>query len=211
MRLNLGVVVLTLVGLQAASPALAEMDEDKLRSRLTQLQEDNLWGEVVLEEGRIRAIKVDSLAGDNVAVREILGAFQERTAVYPLAEIRSLRELGAHRISLRRAPYRTKKSLLTSMVAEILVPGGGYFYIGESRQGLALLLFSSAAVGTGVATGESGAAGWAPIVTWIKIASLLHLYDEVRAMNAAHREGLSVDLMPAPEAAGLAWQVRYSF
>ena len=39
------------------------------------------------------------------------------------------------------------------------------------------------AVGTAIASGEDGAAGWAPLSAWIKIASLYQLRDKVRAMN----------------------------
>jgi hypothetical protein len=64
-----------------------------------------------------------------------------------------------------------------------LVPGGGYLYIGETKQALALWALTGVAVGTAIATGEDGAAGWAPLSAWIKVASLFHLRDKVQAIN----------------------------
>jgi len=161
----------------------ASMEPDEVRTMLERLRAEELWGEAVLGDGCVRAIQVDSLRGDSVAVREVVGALHQRQAVYALSDFRSLRELGAHRILLRRAAYRPPKSLFTALTLETLIPGGGYFYIGEMRQGLILVGLAATAVGTGVATGKDGAAGWVPISAWIKIASLFHLRDEVRAIN----------------------------
>ena len=211
MRFALGGVLTVLVALNGAGPVGAATNVDQVRGKLVQLQENDLWGEAVLEGGRIRSIKVDSLSSDSVAVNEVLGALQRRPAVYALAEIRSLRELGAQRIPLRRAPYRASKSMIAALGLELLIPGGGYFYMGESRQGFALLGFSAAAVATGFATKKDGVAGWAPIATWIKIASLFHLYDEVKALNTFCREGVAVGLGSTPDAAGPALQLSWSF
>ena len=211
MRFFLGSVLTILVGLNATAPLGAATEADQVRDKLVRLQEDDLWGEAMLAGGQIRSIKVDSLSSDSVAVSEVLGALQRRAAVYALADIHSLRELGVHRIPLRRAPYRASKSMIAALGLEILAPGGGYFYLGESRQGLALLGFSSAAVATALATRKDGIAGWAPIVTWVKIASLLHLGDEVKALNRSFQEGAALGLGPAPDAAGPALQLSWSF
>lgn len=176
----LGILLLLPLGLWAQS-----MDADQLRQGLERLQTERLWGELVLEGGIAREVRVDSVAGDTVAVREILGALQERRAVYRLSQIRSLRELGAQRIPLRRAAYTPPKSLKVALGLEALIPGGGYFYVGQSRQGLMLLAVAGAMVGSGIATGKDGAAGWAPLAAWLKLASLANLHAEVRGMNAA--------------------------
>ena len=211
MRFSLGRVLTILVALYAAGPLSAATKVDQVRDKLVRLQENDLWGEAMLAGGQIRSIKVDSLSSDSVAVNEVLGALQRHAAVYALADIRSLRELGVHRIPLRRAPYRSPKSMIAALGLEILVPGGGYFYLGESRQGLALLGFASAAVATAFATRKDGIAGWAPIVTWVKIASLLHLGDEVDALNRSYQEGVALGLGPTPDAAGPALQLGWSF
>ena len=173
--------------LPAAVQASTEAEE--LRSMLERLRSGGLWGEAELEDGRLRAIQVDSLSGDSVVVREVAGALHQRREVYALNEIRSLRELGEHRIPLHRAPFQAHKSMATALVLETIVPGGGYFYIGEPGHGLVLVGLAAAAVGTGLATGKDGAAGWVPISAWIKIASLFHLRDEVRALNRTSGKG----------------------
>ncbi len=201
-------VLLALTVIFAARPACPAMSGDEVRDGLRQLRERELWGEAVLSGGQIRAIKVDSLADDRVVVRAVAGPFQERSEVLALSDIHSLRILGEHRVPLRRAPYRERRSLAAALGLEILVPGGGYFYIGEPRQGLALLAFTAAAVGTARATRRDGVAGWLPIGVWIKAASLWHLTDEVRAMNASHTQSVVIEPMPGPSP-GL--QVRLAF
>lgn len=167
----------------AVTQARAEVDEGKIRETLKKLHDEDLWGEVILQRGGTRDIKVLSIQGDTVAVREVVGALHERPAVYTVAEFRSLRELGTHRISQRRAAYTPRKSLLWGLLLEAVVPGGGYFYSGENRQGAALLFFSGAAVATGLVTGKDGAAGWLPLAVWTKVASLLNLKDQISAGN----------------------------
>lgn len=169
--------------------AQASMEAGELRGMLERLQGQALWGEAVLAGGQIRSIQVDSLGSDSVAVREVIGPLQERPAVYALSDFTSLRELGEHRIPLRRALYQPRRSTVGALLLEAVIPGAGYFYIGEEMQGLILVGLAAAAVGTGIATGENGAAGWVPISAWIKVASLLNLRDEVRAMNQAVEEG----------------------
>ena len=135
MRFFLGSVLTILVGLNATAPLGAATETDQVRDKLVQLQEDDLWGEAMLAGGQIRSIKVDSLSSDSVAVSEVLGALQRRAAVYALADIHSLRELGVHRIPLRRAPYRASKSMIASLGLEILVPGGGVLISGRIPSG----------------------------------------------------------------------------
>ena len=159
---------------------------DETRALLRQLQENDLWGEAVLEGGRIRDIKVDSLGADSVIVHEVVGALHQRRAVYSLTEINSLRQLGVQRIPPAQMPRRGPKSLLGAMVFE-MIPGAGYYYIGETRQGLVLQAFTALAAGAVVATGREGAIGWAPLAVWIRVGSLLHLWDEVKALNAVAR------------------------
>ena len=182
------VLLSSAIAVSGQRPAWGEGDapDPRIVDTLIRLDRDDLWGEAVLKEGGVRPIRVVLIKGDTVDVREVIGALQERSATYAIAEFRSLRELGRHRIPLRRAPFRPHKSLTMALGLELVVPGSGYFYVGESRQGLALLGFSVAAVATGLATGDDGVAGWVPIASWFKIASMLHLADEVQAMNTAH-------------------------
>ena len=165
------------------SLANAAMDAGQVRGLLEKLQGEAEWGEAVFEDGRVRSFRVETLGADSVAVVEIIGALQERSAAYGLDEFRSLRSLGAYRIQPRRAAYQPQKSGLVALLLEAVVPGAGYFYIGESKQGLVLLGLTAAAAATAVTTGESTAAGWAPISIWIKISSLTHLRDQVQAIN----------------------------
>jgi len=195
----------------APTLAGAAVGADGLNAELERLQANGLWAEATLADGRIRPIFVESLSGDSVTVREVIGPLQERQAVYGFNELSDLRELGVHRVPLRRALYQPQKSMLSALVMEAVIPGAGYFYIGETRQGLALIGLAAAAVGTGIATGEDGAAGWVPISTWVKIASLFHLRDQVRAMNHAadDREGLALSQRSLPDIEiGMLWGER---
>jgi hypothetical protein len=70
---------------------------------------------------------------------------------------------------------------------ELVIPGAGFFYLGESRQGYAMLAMSVAAVATAVGTGPDGAAGWVPMAAWVKVASLAQVRDEARARNEFRR------------------------
>ena len=186
------------IGSVPGSWAEAETADQRVVDTLIKLDRDDLWGEAVLKEGGVRPIRVVSIKGDTVDVREVIGALQERSATYAISEFRSLRELGEHRIPLRRAPFRPSRSMIRALGIELVVPGGGYFYVGESRQGLAMLGFSLLAATTAVTTGESGVAGWVPIATWFKIASLVHLADEVQAMNAAHTSAATMATASSP-------------
>ena len=168
-------------------------DDDFIVATLEKIAEDESWGEVVLKSGKVREIQVVAIEGEEISVREVIGALHERPATYSLDQFHSIRELGSRRIPMRPAAYQPRRSLLAALVIETPIPGGGFFYIGESRQGFSLLLFTAAAVGTGFLAGRDGAAGWVPIVAWTKLASLLHLRDEVRAINGHHDARLDAE------------------
>ena len=202
----LGLVVPTLVGAQTVA-----MEAEQVQGELARLQEEGLWGELRLADGRMRSVKVESVAEDSAVVQQVVGAFQHLRAVYALSEIHSVRTLGSERIPPRRAVFGTSKSLTTALVLETLVPGAGYFYAGENGMGLTLLGIGAVVVGTIVATGEEGVAGTVPLAAWIKLGSLVHLRDEVRALNAANRQGLSVQWVPPVEGVSLGARLSYAF
>lgn len=172
------------------------MDTEQLRAGLQRLQSQGWWGELELAAGGTREVKVEAVAGDTVAVREVLGPLMEHPAVYALSQVRSLRELGAQRIPLRRAAYVLPRSMPLALGLEVLVPGGGYFYAGQPRRGLVLLALAGAAVGTALATGKDGTAGWVPLATWFKVASLVNLHAELRGINAAAAGSEQAGLTP---------------
>ena len=171
-----------------AQIAGAAMEVEQVRGLLEKIQNDETWGEAVFTDGRVRSFRVAAMAEDSVEVVEVVGALQERPAAYSMNEFRSLRELGKYRIQPRRAAFQPQKSGFTAYLLEAVVPGAGYFYIGQKKQGLALLGLTAIAASTAFATGESAAAGWVPILTWIKISSLTNLRDQVRAINASSME-----------------------
>ena len=195
--------------------AEGDVPDQRIVDTLIKLDREGLWGEAALKEGGVRPIRIVSIKGDSVEVREVIGALQERPASYAIAEFSSLRELGSFRIPLRRARFQPQRSMVTALGLELAVPGGGYFYAGESRQGLALLGFAAIAAATAVTTGKDGVAGWVPIASWFKIASMLHLADEVQAMNATHddfvdaaaRPGSATRPLPRPLLMG--WRHRF--
>lgn len=175
-------LVLLLVQAQIAGAA---MEVEQVRELLQKLQDDEVWGEAVFADGRVRSFRVVVQTQESVEVVEVVGALQERPATYALNEFRSLRELGEYRIQPRRAAFQPQKSALVAYVLEAVVPGAGYFYIGQNKQGLGLLGLTAIAAATAFATGEDGAAGWVPISVWIKISSLANLRDQVSAINAS--------------------------
>lgn len=181
---GLALAILAFAGTGAAVDA-AESDL-QLRSTLEKLRDQDLWGEAVLDQGRVRQIRVHSITGDTVSVREVVGPFQEKGATYVLEEFQTVRELGEFRISPGRSMYKPEKSLVAGLLIELAVPGGGYYYAGENKQALVLVLISAAATVTAIQTGQDGAAGWVPVMAWTKVASLLHLADEIGASNASH-------------------------
>ena len=197
-----GIWILAVLLLPLTLWAGEAMDAAQLRAGLERLHGQGWWGELELADGLTREVRVDSVAGDTVAVREILGALMEHPAVYAFSQIRSLRELGPQRIPLRRAAYTVSRSLPLALGLEVVVPGGGYFYTGQTRQGLVLLALTGAVVGTGIATGKSGAAGWVPLAAWIKVASLVNLHAEVRGINTAAENRQQAGLTPGVQ---LSW------
>jgi hypothetical protein len=189
-----------------AGLAPSEAGAADVPSTLQAIHADSLWGEITLETGRVRQIQVQSLRGDSVAVREVIGALHVRPATYPLASIRSAREIGVQRIPQRLAPYRTPRSATVAMGLELVVPGAGFFYAGNARQGYSMLGFAAMVAGTAFYTGNDGAAGWAPFAAWIKIASLAQVRDQVRADNGAWKdraEGLAATRGPRLPLVGL--------
>ena len=98
----------------------AAVGVDGLNVELERLQTNGLWAEATLSDGRIRPIFVEFLSGDSVTVREVIGPLQERQAVYALSELSDLRELGVHRVPLRRALYQPRKSMLVAQSLELL-------------------------------------------------------------------------------------------
>ena len=206
LRYSAGVAAAIVVFAQTvpAVPAgAAELGADEsgavLKQTLERLRAQDLWGEAVLSKGGVRQIKVVSVQGDTVQVREVVGPFQEMPATYSLGDFHTLRELGHYRISQRRSAYRPPRSLATALLLELVIPGGGNYYAGETKQAFTLVLFSAGAVVTAVTTGEDGAAGWVPVLVWTKVASMFHLADEIQAINTTHelsergRLGASVD------------------
>jgi hypothetical protein len=121
-------------------------------------------------------------------VREVIGALHVRPAVYRVADIRSAREIGVRRIPQRTAPYRASRSTPLALGLEVVIPGAGFFYAGDARQGYTMLGFTALVVGTAITTGKDGAAGWLPFAAWTRLASLAHLRDQVNADNAAYKD-----------------------
>ena len=190
--------------------AEATMETEEVRTLLQEMQAEAAWGEAVFADGRVRSLRVEEIAADSVAVVEVVGALQEREAAYSLAEIRSLRSLGEYRIQSRRAAYQQPKSGLLAFLLELPVPGAGYFYIGEHKQGLALMGLTVTAVGTAVLTGADTAAGWVPLSAWIKIASLAHLRDQVQSINKL-AENVELGVLPGREAVVPALRLKLDF
>ncbi len=187
------VPLLAVLLLLFAAELRAEIADGELRVLLGQLQEGEFWGEAVLDGGRVRSMMVEEIKEDSVSVTEVFGPLQRQRTTYALADIKSLRELGPQRIQSRHAAYRSSKSMLSALVLEAVIPGGGYLYVGETKQALALWALTGVAVATAVATGEDGAAGWAPLSAWIKVASLFQLRDTVQAING-HSVGMGMEL-----------------
>ncbi len=196
--------------LLVARGAEAAMETEEVRSLLEKMQAEEAWGEAVLTDGRVRSLRVEELEADSVAVVEVVGALQEREAAYSLAEIRTLRTLGTHRIQSRHAAYQQPKSGLLAFLLELPVPGAGYFYIGEHKQGLALMGLTVTAVGTAFLTGAETAAGWVPLSAWVKVASLAHLRDQVQSINKVAKS-VELGALPGREAAVPALRLKLSF
>ena len=196
--------------LLATGGAEATMETEQVRGLLEKMQAEEAWGEAVFTDGRVRSLRVEEIEADSVAVVEVVGALQEREAAYALAEFRSLRTLGTHRIQSRRAAFQQSKSGLLAFLLELPVPGAGYFYIGEHKQGLALMGLTVTAVGTAFLTGSDAATGWVPLSAWIKIASLFHLRDQVQTINKLAKN-VELGALPGRESTVPALRLKLSF
>ncbi|SVD87346.1 uncharacterized protein METZ01_LOCUS440200, partial [marine metagenome] len=73
------ITLLVVAMLSFGSSAGADIAAD-----LEALRAENVWGEVSLEGGQVRHIKVDSVTADQVTLTEVIGALHERSAVYSL-------------------------------------------------------------------------------------------------------------------------------
>ena len=196
--------------LLVARGAEAAMETEEVRGLLEKMQAEEAWGEAVFTDGRVRSLRVQEIEADSVAVVEVVGALQEREAAYALADFCSLRTLGMQRIQSRRAAFQQSKSRLLAFLLELPVPGAGYFYIGEHKQGLALMGLTVTAVGTAFLTGADTAAGWVPLSAWIKIASLFHLRDQVQSINKLAKK-VELGALPGREATVPALRLKLSF
>lgn len=179
--------VIFLLVCTSASAGQEEVAANAVRQRLQQLKREAGWGKVVLREGKQQVVRVDTVRGDSVAVGERLGPLYFRPAVYALSDIESvsiLRE-GPRPV----AQTRPVVSITQALGLELLVPGAGYLYVGERGTALGLAGAAAAATATALATGTDGAAGWVPLAAWLKVASLLDLRDQVRAMNGTGTDG----------------------
>lgn len=187
----------------AVADVMAELDS--LRSR-------GEWGELSLTNGLVRQVQVDTIEGQQVMLQEVIGALHMRPATYALSDVQSVRPLGPRRIQSRMAARPSAPSLPLALGLEVLIPGAGFFHAGEGDQGWRILLASLALGATAVSMGENGAAAWMPLGTWLKLYSLHHLADEVRAAQAqqARRSRLlsATDSVPAstPTIMALRWQ-----
>ena len=187
----------------AAADVTAELDSLRIRGE---------WGELALTNGLVRQVQVDTIEGQQVMLQEVIGALHMRPATYALSDVRSVRPLGPRRIQARMAARPSAPSLPLTLGLELIIPGAGYFHAGEGDQGWRILLASLAIGATAVTMGENGAAVWIPLGTWLKLYSLHHLADEVRASQAqqARRSRLLslTDSAPAstPTIMALRWQ-----
>jgi hypothetical protein len=67
-------------------------------------------------------------------------------------------------------------------------------------------------VATAVATGEDGAAGWAPLSAWVKVASLFQLRDTVQAINRNEMDlGVELGMLEGQHATVPALRLRMLF
>lgn len=175
-------MVAWVVGVSLDVCAAAAMPADSLVAALRRTQTMGDWATAVTAGGDSLTILVEDVYADSVAVRRRLGPLYEQPAVYALTDLRLVVPwtpagtiaAPGHHLSLRSA-----------MGLELLIPGAGYLYVGDTGTALTLAGLAGLAAGTAVLTGQDGAAGWVPAMAWIKVASLLHLRDEVRARNGA--------------------------
>ncbi|MEE3234103.1 MAG: hypothetical protein VX294_08065 [Candidatus Latescibacterota bacterium] len=150
---------------------------------LKKLESEGLWGEAVLNNGKTRQIRVENVTNDSVEVIEVYGALQRRIVSYSVGGFKSIRVLGNQRIQLRSTLIGNSKSKTFALGSEMIFPGAGYLYLGDKKQALSLFTFTGVALMTAVLTGEDATAGWLPLLSWVKIASMFQLNDKINAMN----------------------------
>lgn len=150
---------------------------------LKKLESEGLWGEAVLKNGKIRQIRVESVTNDSVEVTEVYGALQRRVISYSVGGFKSIRVLGNQRIQLRSTLIGDSKSKTFALGSEMIFPGAGYLYLGDKKQALSLFTFTGVALMTALLTGEDATAGWLPLLSWVKIASMFQLNDKANATN----------------------------
>jgi hypothetical protein len=186
-----------------AGEVLADVAAD-----LDSLNAQDRWGEIVFQSGKLRHAKVEAVDAEYVTLLEVVGALQVRPARYPLAEVRSVRHLGPRRIRPRMSPSRSTPSAPIALGLELLIPGAGYLYSGDTNQGWRVLLASAALGAVALSSGENSAAAWMPLGVWLKLYSLHHLADEISATRAI--QGRRSRLMARHDATspilGLRWR-----
>jgi hypothetical protein len=150
---------------------------------LKKLETEEQWGEAVFKDGKVREIRVEEVSKDSVIVVEIYGALQKKLVSYNIVDFKSIRVLGRQRIQLRSTPLNVPKSKVLALGSEIIIPGAGYLYLGDKQQALSLFTFTSVALTTALLTGEDATAGWLPLLSWVKFASMFQLNDKINAIN----------------------------
>ncbi|MBT4096611.1 MAG: hypothetical protein HOM68_26555 [Gemmatimonadetes bacterium] len=187
-----------------AGEVLADVAAD-----LDSLNTQDSWGEISFQNGKLRQVKVEAVDAEFVTLLEVVGALQIRPARYPLSEIRSVRHLGPRRIKPRMSPSRGRPSAPIALGLELLIPGAGYLYSGNTNQGWRVLLASAALGGVAMSSGENSAAAWMPLGVWLKLYSLHHLADEISATRAI--QGRRSRLMARNDSTSPIFGVRWRF
>ena len=85
------------------------MAAEDLKAALQHLHTEGNWGELQLHDGLVRTVKVDSLFGDTVAVRQVVGAFQGKQI-----------EEYFHRAERAGLPERRERSPLLALQQRML-------------------------------------------------------------------------------------------
>ena len=150
---------------------------------LKKLENEKQWGEAIFNDGKVREIRVEEVSKDSVVVVEIYGALQQKNVSYNILDLKSIRLLGKQRIQLRSTLSNVTKSKFFALGSEIIIPGAGYLYLGDKQQALSLFTFTSVALTTALLTGDDATAGWLPLLSWVKIASMFQLNDKINAIN----------------------------
>ena len=150
---------------------------------LKKLENEKQWGEAIFKDGKVIEIRVEEVSKDSVVVVEIYGALQQKNVSYNILDLKSIRLLGKQRIQLRSTLSNVTKSKFFALGSEIIIPGAVYLYLGDKQQALSLFTFTSVALTTALLTGDDATAGWLPLLSWVKIASMFQLNDKINAIN----------------------------